>query len=304
MPIGAAVAIGSSVVGGIAQNAAAKKNAKAAQNIANQNQAAINNTQSDNNALFAPFVERGNTAGDALNQFLGLPTSTPNPVANATAGTWDDYLKANPDVMQEYNNTSKNNLANNYGITTPEQFAEWHYTNHGKQEGRSLGGTAAPATGAPATNGKTAFDNYLNSTDYQFTANAGRDTINSSKATSGLLKSGSALKALEKFSAGNAQQYTQNYINNLANQQAVGANAASGNASSNANVLGANTTNNNSVLPAQVAANTTTANVLSNIANQAASAYGATRGASSYGSGSVPNNTEDWVKRAGQEGWS
>lgn len=303
MPIGAAAAIGSSVVGGVAANAAAKKNAKAAQNIANQNQQAINSTQSANNGLFAPFVERGNAAGDALNAFLGLPTSGSTPQAQ-TSQQWDTYLDQNPDVKSAMQQEIANPKSQLYGLSL-EEAGKWHYDNHGQAEGRPLPTVATP-TGTPATSSKTAFDNYLNSTGYQAQANAGRDTINSSKATSGLLKSGSALKALEKFSAGNMGQYTQNYISNLANQQAVGANAATGNASSNANVLGATTSNNYSVLPAQVAQNTTNANVLSSIANQAASAYGAVRGSSSYGSGgsSVPNNTEDWVKRAGMEGWS
>ncbi len=302
MPIGAAVAIGSSVVGGVAANNAAKKNAKAAQNIANQNQQAINATQGANNELFAPFVERGNSAGDALNAFLGLPTSGSSPQAQAQS-QWDGYLQQNPDVNASMQREISNPKSKLYGMSI-QDAGRWHYQNHGQGEGRALPTAQAASPTTTAANSKQAFDNYLNSTGYQFTANAGRDSINSSKATSGLLKSGSALKALEKFSAGNAQTYTQNYINNLANQQAVGANAASGNASSNANVLGQTTANNSSVLPAQVAQNTTNANVLSSIANQAASAYGGIRGASSYGSGGSGGGATDWNALALQGGWS
>lgn len=303
MPVGAAVAIGTSVVGGLAQNAAAKKNARAAQNIANQNQQAISGTQAANTALFAPAIERGNAAGDALNAFLGLPVAGSSPQAQSQA-QWDQYLQQNPDVNVAMQREISNPKSQLYGMSL-EDAAQWHYQNHGQGEGRALPATqvAAPGGADPAQTSKQAFDNYLNSTGYQFTANAGRDAINSSKASRGLLKSGSALKALEKFSAGNANQFTQGYISNLYNQQQSGLSAAGNNASSNASVLGATTANNASVLPAQVAANTTTANVLTNIANQAASAYGGVKGASSYGSPGG-NPTMDWEKMSLQGGWS
>lgn len=52
---------------------------------------------------------------------------------------------ANQDVVDEYNRLSKNNLKNNYGITTIEQFAARHFQDHGFAEGRSPTGDAAPA---------------------------------------------------------------------------------------------------------------------------------------------------------------
>lgn len=298
MPIGGAAIIGSAVIGGAAQMSAASKNAKAAKANAAQTSQQINQTQGRNDALYAPFVERGNAAGDALNAFLGLPTSGSSPQAQSQQ-QWGAYGDQNPDVLAAMQQEIANPKSQLYGLGLDDAL-KWHYQNHGQAEGRQLPTAAAPSTPATtAANSKQAFDNYLNSTGYQFTANAGRDTINSSKATGGLLNSGSTLKALEKFSAGNAQQYTQNYINNLAGQQGVGLNAASGNAGSNSNILGANTANNSNVLGAQVASNATTANVLSNIANQAASAYAGTRGSSSYGTGRAPNVDPTWQEWMG-----
>lgn len=89
-------------------------------------------------------------------------------IASQTAGTntqpitsqipesaWQQYLNDNPDVVAEYNKLSKNNLKNNYGITTPQQFAKWHYEHHGQGEGRPLQGvtptTPTPTTPAPTT---------------------------------------------------------------------------------------------------------------------------------------------------------
>lgn len=80
------------------------------------------------------------------------------------------YLTANRDVVDEYNRLSKNNLKNNYGITTIEQFAARHYQDHGFSEGRSPDGSKAsttttpavtPPTTTPNANGQPTIDDYL-----------------------------------------------------------------------------------------------------------------------------------------------
>lgn len=55
--------------------------------------------------------------------------------AAAQQPNWSSYLTSNPDVMAEYNRLSKNYLKT-LGIYTPEQFAQYHWTNNGQYEGR------------------------------------------------------------------------------------------------------------------------------------------------------------------------
>ena len=71
-----------------------------------------------------------------------------------------------------------------------------------------------------------AFNTYLNSTGYQFNRQQGLDAVTQSKAVSGLLDSGSALKALDAYGTGIADQYGQQYVGNLQNLSDTGQRAA------------------------------------------------------------------------------
>lgn len=214
MPVGAVIA-GASAVSAVATSSAAKKNAKTAQNIANQNQQQIDKTQAANDALFKPFVDRGNVAGETLHSFLGLGTSTAQ---------------------------------------------------------------------------DRAFENYKNSTGYQFQIQSGADAINQNAATKGLLKSGSNLKGLTKYGQNVASGFTRNYLNDLQTQQTAGLNAAGANASSNGNVLSQTVANNNNAGNATIQSNTDSTNALQNLLGNVVSAYAygsPGRGGSSYGA--TPN---------------
>lgn len=76
-----------------------------------------------------------------------------------------------------------------------------------------------------------AWNNWLNSSDYQFTTKSGTDAINQDMAARGLLNSGATLKAVTQFGQNNAQQYRNNYMNQLLAPASIGANAAAGVAS-------------------------------------------------------------------------
>lgn len=77
-------------------------------------------------------------------------------------------------------------------------------------------------------NQSEAFNNWLNSSDYKFTTQAGMDAITQNMASKGLLNSGSTLKALTQWGQQNAQQYRNNYMNQLFAPAQLGASAASG----------------------------------------------------------------------------
>lgn len=69
------------------------------------------------------------------------------------------------------------------------------------------GGDPAAAQGA--------FNNYLGSTGYNFMMDQGSKAITGNKAASGLLKSGSTLKALTGFGQNLGSQYFNNYLTQL-----------------------------------------------------------------------------------------
>lgn len=71
-----------------------------------------------------------------------------------------------------------------------------------------------------------AFQKWLGSSDYNFTTKAGNDAINANMAAKGLANSGATLKAITEFGQNNAQQYRNNYMNQLIAPVSIGAGAA------------------------------------------------------------------------------
>lgn len=71
------------------------------------------------------------------------------------------------------------------------------------------------------------FQNWQNSTGYQFGMQQGQDSITGNAATQGLLNSGSTLKALDTYGQNYANTQYQNYLNPLQNLMSTGVQAAS-----------------------------------------------------------------------------
>ena len=135
--------------------------------------------------------------------------------------------------------------------------------------------------GDPAATQK-AFDNYLNSTGYQFTRQQGLDAATQSKAAAGMLGSGATLKALDAYGTGLASQYGQQYVDNLgsvANRGANSANALAGQGQSYANAVGSN---NNSAATTAANASLVNASNTNALIGNALAAYGMSRGQSSF----------------------
>lgn len=139
--------------------------------------------------------------------------------------------------------------------------------------------------GDPAATQK-ALDTYLNSTGYQFNFNQGQNAITSNKAASGLLNSGSTLKSLDAFGTGLADQYGQQYANNLAGVSEQGVQAV--NSLTGAGTNYANQVSNNNNSAASVSANAGLANAanINGLIGNAFKAYGSFAGGSSFGGGS------------------
>jgi hypothetical protein len=84
---------------------------------------------------------------------------------------------------------------------------------------------ATAGTGANAAN--DAFQNYLNSTGYQFRLGQGMDAITGNAATKGLLNSGATLKGLNTYGQNMASQEFGNYLNQVGQLAQGGLGAAS-----------------------------------------------------------------------------
>lgn len=97
--------------------------------------------------------------------------------------------------------------------------------------------------GGDAAGANTAFQNYLNSTDYNFAQNEAQKALTSGFAARGLGQSGAALKALQDRRQSIAQGYLGSYLdrlNGISQTGLSGANALAGVGSNYANAVGAN----------------------------------------------------------------
>ncbi len=163
------------------------------------------------------------------------------------------------------------------------------YIDRGNAAGTELNGFLGLGGDPAAT--KAAFDTYLNSTGYKFNFDQGQNAVTSSKAASGLLDSGSTLKALDQFGTDLADQYGQQYVGDLSGVSGQGLSALGGleGAGQNANQA---SSNNNNAAGIAATAGLTSAGQINGLLSNAFSAYGAFRGGSSFasGSGGAPYN--------------
>jgi hypothetical protein len=264
MAIGTAAAIGlgvagvGSALGARSQSKAAGKAADTSAQVARENNALARDIYGQNKGILDPYVQRGNAAGGTMNALLGLGGQAaqpnvlsqyqgPNPDSSAmgSRGVWDQYLTANPDVYQGWQDTGQ-------AFRTPQEYAEFHYNRFGRNEGRALP-TATMGQVGQTTPGQTpqqaaneAFDIFKNSTGYQFRVNEGNRALNAGWAGGGTLQSGAAGKAFQQFGQNIASQEFGNYMNYLGNQQGVGLGAGSALAGVGQNYVNTISANNNS----------------------------------------------------------
>lgn len=223
--LAAGASIAGSVIGGVAQSSAANKAADAQSTAAQAAQQARERAAGKTQQLQAPGVAAYGAGLNALTGRLGLPTQGVAP-QQTQGGGFDPsaYLAANPDVAAEFSRLSPNNLKNNLGVSTPEQFAQWHYNQYGQYEGRPSSPSApvqqaaAPVEQAPAAGQNALTGSYGNTADptwtpppaftfdinsfkdnpaYKFAQEEGSGQVLASNSATGSLQSGAALKALQ-----------------------------------------------------------------------------------------------------------
>lgn len=98
------------------------------------------------------------------------------------------------------------------------------YANQLMGNGQQANGAMAQLLGmAPVTSQtQNGFNNYLNSTGYNFQLGQGTNAIASNAAAAGTLNSGGTLKALEQYGQGLGGQYFNNYLGQLGGLAAQG----------------------------------------------------------------------------------
>lgn len=287
MPVGAIIGGVASVAGGLlsasAQKKAASKAADTSLAVAEKNNALQREIYGENKAILNPFVTRGNEAGAAINALLGIsgtgqqssgPQINPGYSGSLAGGNGGVTVTPNGSIMTG---------GESPGIQpggAPRRFIG-NLVNRLQGGGVQTNPAGPPPVPVPVNPGapppiagqtpyQNAFQNYLNSTGYQFQVDQGNKGINQGYAARGSLQSGAALKALQTYGQNTATGFFKDYLGLLSNQQGVGlsgASAVAGVGQNFANSVGANNTNaGNAAANAYLAQGNANANLYGNIA--------------------------------------
>jgi hypothetical protein len=224
--IAAAATLGGAVLSGSNQNKAASKAADATQRAADASAAVLRENYDKSAQALAPWQSSGLSANNQLNALLGLGGG--QQMAGPSYGGGDpyaSYVQQNPDLMAEFGRVG-GQFGGDMGA-----YGQFHYNQFGQNEGRMLPSQqmqAAPTGGVSSQDAaRAAFDQFRNSTGYQFRLGEGMDAVNSGYAGAGTLKSGAAMKAINEYGQNFASNEFANYANLLNNQAGKGLTAAS-----------------------------------------------------------------------------
>jgi len=209
--ISAAGAVGGAALSASAQKKAAKTAAQAQQETAAQNNALQQQIYNQNKATLSPFVNTGTQASSAINALLGLGGPAP------TVGAPTDQQQ--PRVMPW---NALYDSVDGAGRYAPRTIGMGYLGNE-----PAVTNSALPATPQQTTQTyQNAFDNYRNSTGYQFRLGEGQRSLDNSYASRGVGQSGAAAKAALQYGQNIASGEFGNYLNALMAQQGVGLSAA------------------------------------------------------------------------------
>lgn len=256
---GTLIAAGIGAAGAIGGGILASKGAKSAANTAAASNAENNALQREvygqNTQNLKPFMQRGNAAGDTYNALLGLPGAQDNGAGNTGGDTdWAAYARGEPDALNWWN--VHDQFEPQFGGDIAK-YGQFHWSNDQKLGNQARDLTPYKIAPQTALNGSTAmtgannaFRQYIDNSDYAFRQNEGDKGLNAGYAAKGLLESGAAMKALERYRGNLQAGYRNEYMGHLGNQQGVGlsgANALAGVGTNYANAVGANNQANASV---------------------------------------------------------
>lgn len=242
MPVGAIIggvaSIGGALLSSSAQKKAANKAADVSLQTAQANNALAQNIYNQNAAALTPFQQRGNAAGNAINALLGLGVPQ------------QQQPQMNPMMRfgAPYGYMGGSGIGD--GMIERQMFesmgGDMYYPQGYREDLPQVGANANgqyQAMTSPQADYNNAFNNYRNSTGYQFRFNEGMRAID---AAAPVLNSGARMKALQNYGQNIASGEFGNYLNQLANQQGVGLAGASAQAGVGQNYVNTVSANNNS----------------------------------------------------------
>lgn len=288
MPIGAiagataVVGIGGAVAGSNAQKKAAQTASQTARDTTAENNALARQIYGENKGTLSPYIQQGYGANALLGDLLGIPRQQQptNNMGGAYVGQ--------PNALGGYGYGDGFGGGALAGYGDPMRYAGQDYIAPAPQQNALAGVAGAPQQ----SNYQSAFDNYRNSTGYNFRFGEGMKALNSNFAAKGILQSGAAQKAALQYGQNIASQEFGNYLGQLTNQQSVGLSA--GNALAgvgtnySANVSANNTAAAGVAANAAMASGNATSNMWNNIGGSVGNALGSW-GMSSYGGGMQQN---------------
>lgn len=279
---GAAASIGGGILSANAQKKAANKAADTSLAVAQQNNALQREIYGQNKAILNPYAQRGNEAGNAINALLGIAGTNPSmgtgvqtvPTPVGAPIPADILAMRTDGIPRNFQDTIRTQYPNIWAMRSDGIPHNYQDAIAGLQSTPAPPPTATPTTPAPGatplTTYQNAFQNYLNSTGYQFQVDQGNQAINQGYAAKGALQSGAALKALQTYGQNTATGFFKDYLGLLSNQQGVGlsgASAIAGVGQNYANNVGANNTAaGNAAANAQLAIGNANAGMWGNIA--------------------------------------
>jgi len=252
----------SDVIQGIMGNEAADKAADASIDASKRANETMLEMFNRSNQITAPNQQAGWNALAMQGSLLGNPNMVPQGAVNqaimAQGGggqVWDQYLQANPDVQAAFAQASRTPHLRNMGITTPQQWAEYHYNTTGQREGRQLpSATGTGNVGAPGSSGQVGVGTDVNSAYNTFldsgfgranltTTNADFENMVGAFGAGGNALSGSAIGALNDRNKRNTGNAFNSYYNALSGISGTGEQLGSQQASQ-ANQVGSNIASN------------------------------------------------------------
>lgn len=212
--------------------------------------------------------------------------------AAATVYASNQSNKAARQVSNDATQTANNNNALAREIYDQNRQVLAPYVQTGNQAGTAMQSLLGLSEDPRAFD--QAFNNYRNSTGYQFQFDQGNRAIQNSAAAQGGLLSGNAIKAGQRYGQQMGQSSFQQYLDRLYGQQGIGLTGASSQAGVGTNYGQQVTSNNNAALDARGNATLSSAgntnSLLASLTGTAGNVLGQQAFGSTYGNAASRNN--------------
>lgn len=296
MPIGAT--IGAAVIttgGGLLAAGDQKKAARTAASVeganTDKNNALAREFYSLNTANITPWMRSGQRANNAIDELLYGPQAA-QPTQSAPSA-FQGAGMAQPSAFGSYASGGWNSPS--FIDPGGEQFANGQpmtYGNmqYGQPQYADQGPAPAGGVTTPVSTARSAFENYLNSTGYQFRLGEGMKGLNIGFGAKGLLESGARDKAAIRYGQGMASDEFARYMDLLNRQQNLGFSGASALAGVGQNLVGNVTANNNASAAA-------TANSALYAGQANANMWGSIAGSLGNAAGQLGSSYDIWKKQ-------